>query len=540
MFIILILLASQSFAASVPSVYSLTYYGVQSESAQYHPDSSVVLGALQPIDFFDFKNGALFYDSRVKVDLSKATTHNEINLGLGYRGQLGSNRPKLFGLYGFWDVTHVQDYAFVQQATIGAEFLAPSVRATANAYFAQKDFTLDYVADVSSSAIRSFDNHYFITDQTGDIATVKSLSGMDATCEFSVYHGAEQNLLLQLGYKYFNRDDFITMQGPKVSILGESSMGKQSRRWELFWSHDDFHGASIGLTLSVRYYPERLSHYSSLDLLYSQPVIRDIDVQLSYLQATQGRVGQVDTKQSRSLSVDNVDREIIEGLFDFYVINLDKDTKRLEAFQEQFAKMGLKFNRISAVNGRYLNMQTLLADGKIAGKYARQIRPGEVGICYSQMRVWEGARNNAKPYMVVFEDDVRLPEGFVDNMAALSTYIKGYSFDVLFLGRTTHAAKICQDMHWKYVGCLENPYGLLNEPTMSDPAITMAPYSYGAFAYVVPVTHAQKLIDAHQTIYQPCDVQWWDDRLKLDLKTVNPLWFDHNATAIHDSRSWNA
>lgn len=535
--ILFILLASQSFANAIPGVYSFTYYGVQSDVGQYHPDSSMVLGSFQSIDALKPKNGTFFYDSRVKIDVSKATTHNEINLGLGYRGPVGSNAQKLFGMYGFWDVVHVQDYAFAQQATLGVEYLSPLFRFSTNAYLTQKDFVVDYVSDLSSTAIRSFDKHYFITNQTGEIATIKPLSGMDATCELPVYQYANQNFILQLGYKYFNRDNFITMQGPKLALSGESSIGKQTRRWELFWAHDDFHGSSAGITLLFRHYPERVSHYTPLELLYAQPVIRDIDIQLSYLSAKKGEPGKTSKKQSSLLLVEDVSKEIIQGLFDFYVINLDKDVDRLKAFREQFARMGLEFDRVDAVNGRYLNMQTLVADGKIAGKYAKKILPGEAGVCYSQMKVWESNRKNPKPYIVVFEDDVRLPDDFATKMANLSGIIDNTDFDVLFLGRTTHGVQVCRDAKWNYVGCTEKPYPVLNEPTERDPPITAAPYSYGAFAYIVPVKSTQKLIDAHQTIYHPCDVQWWDSKYHLNLKTVNPLWMDHHSTLLTDSHS---
>ena len=142
----------------------------------------------------------------------------------------------------------------------------------------------------------------------------------------------------------------------------------------------------------------------------------------------------------------------------------------------------------------------------------------------------------------MIEDDVHFPANFYSRMGELIDHLSDRPFDVLFLARHTAAYDVCRDRNWDYVGCIPDPYPVLGEPNPEDGTIVPAPYSWGMFAYVAPTSSLQKLLDAHEVIEHPCDVQWWDKKHGLELATINPLWGDQHSTGSYTSgtsSSWN-
>ena len=64
-----------------------------------------------------------------------------------------------------------------------------------------------------------------------------------------------------------------------------------------------------------------------------------------------------------------------------YVINLDSSTKRLEEFNASFNKTNLNIERISAVDGRLIDIDAFSDDNLCKRQMGRGLQPGEVG-CY--------------------------------------------------------------------------------------------------------------------------------------------------------------
>ncbi|MBC6981838.1 glycosyltransferase family 25 protein [Caulobacter sp. 17J80-11] len=91
-----------------------------------------------------------------------------------------------------------------------------------------------------------------------------------------------------------------------------------------------------------------------------------------------------------------------------FLINLDRDTDRLRLMDEQFARLGLAYERFSAVRGDALGAAARwfhLVDG-----VSPTLTSGEVGCYASHLTVMEMLIERGAPAALVCEDDCRLSE----------------------------------------------------------------------------------------------------------------------------------
>lgn len=90
-----------------------------------------------------------------------------------------------------------------------------------------------------------------------------------------------------------------------------------------------------------------------------------------------------------------------------YVINLDASTERLQTITAQLDKYALKFERVSAVDGRRYDLATLPDyDDKRAKNYmGRSLVGGEIGCYYSHLKVAKVFLESDASYALVLEDD---------------------------------------------------------------------------------------------------------------------------------------
>ena len=95
-----------------------------------------------------------------------------------------------------------------------------------------------------------------------------------------------------------------------------------------------------------------------------------------------------------------------------YVINLDSSTKRLDEFNTAFSKTNLNIERISAVDGRLIEIEAFSDDNLCKKQMGRGLQPGEVGCYLSHKKAIEQFLSTDAPYAIVFEDDAIPNEGF--------------------------------------------------------------------------------------------------------------------------------
>lgn len=84
-----------------------------------------------------------------------------------------------------------------------------------------------------------------------------------------------------------------------------------------------------------------------------------------------------------------------------YLINLDRSTDRLAYMDSQFKRLGIPYERVSAVDGRSL-------DGKKLTAAFQTMSSGEAGCFYSHRRVWDIVGRCDDTHAAVFEDDIHL------------------------------------------------------------------------------------------------------------------------------------
>ncbi|MEH0073535.1 glycosyltransferase family 25 protein [Pannonibacter sp. Pt2] len=96
-----------------------------------------------------------------------------------------------------------------------------------------------------------------------------------------------------------------------------------------------------------------------------------------------------------------------------YLINLDRDAKRLAFVDGQLKEFGIAYTRFSAFLGTDIPdwLKPLFLDG--SGRIAAELTAGEVGCYASHLAVMKLIAEGQRP-AVVLEDDIKLYCGFLD------------------------------------------------------------------------------------------------------------------------------
>jgi len=99
--------------------------------------------------------------------------------------------------------------------------------------------------------------------------------------------------------------------------------------------------------------------------------------------------------------------------FSAYLINLDRDTERLSFMHEQLTRLGIAYERISALRGTDTEaLEAYDAGSAITSGYA--LSDGEIGCAASHRRAYELMLKHDAKYALILEDDVELPKDFSD------------------------------------------------------------------------------------------------------------------------------
>lgn len=115
--------------------------------------------------------------------------------------------------------------------------------------------------------------------------------------------------------------------------------------------------------------------------------------------------------------------------FSVYVINLKKNTERLNNFMNEYNKSDLKdipLNVFSAIVGKELDLvnyitpaaykQILTSEVLNNRKYHYELTRGAVGCYLSHLNIWKKIAESDKKYGLIFEDDVKIANDFFSRM----------------------------------------------------------------------------------------------------------------------------
>lgn len=100
-------------------------------------------------------------------------------------------------------------------------------------------------------------------------------------------------------------------------------------------------------------------------------------------------------------------------MFSTFVINLDKDTERMDFMEKQLNKASIQYVRHAAIDGRNYVPQASEYDQNLALKQGGHILlPGEVGCALSHAQIIARIVEDKIPFSLVLEDDILIPENF--------------------------------------------------------------------------------------------------------------------------------
>jgi glycosyl transferase family 25 len=198
-----------------------------------------------------------------------------------------------------------------------------------------------------------------------------------------------------------------------------------------------------------------------------------------------------------------------------FVINLDRDTQRMEWMRAQLVAMGLPFERISGVLGSAMNDAELARDyddGKAKWRRARSLTPAEIGCAMSHIKAYREIVARGIEAALVMEDDVVLPAELGVLLASCAAHVDAKRPEVWLLT----AASVNESVRSVF------------ESTTGH-SLRRFRSGFAAGAYVVTLTGAQALL---AELYPVGDVaDCWERLVRFRVVDIfafapNPVWID--------------
>lgn len=173
-----------------------------------------------------------------------------------------------------------------------------------------------------------------------------------------------------------------------------------------------------------------------------------------------------------------------------YVINLDKDTDRLQFFSDNFKRLNLEFERISAVNGRNFHEQDYQEFMRLRPRNNNKswLR-GQMGCFLSHFAAWELVANGTEEYCAVFEDDVHISDD-LKTILQDSSWIPNTA-DIIRLETSTNRIRLSNAPSVQHNG--RTAYKVMST-------------SWNAGAYILNRSTAKKLVALPLAEHQPSDI----------------------------------
>ena len=107
----------------------------------------------------------------------------------------------------------------------------------------------------------------------------------------------------------------------------------------------------------------------------------------------------------------------------FYVINLDRSTERLELISSQLSNQKINIKRIPAIDGIELNIGKEADDAMCKSEMGRSIQPGEVGCFLSHIKALETFISSKSDFAVILEDDAIIQSEFYIRIKTLCNFL---------------------------------------------------------------------------------------------------------------------
>lgn len=199
------------------------------------------------------------------------------------------------------------------------------------------------------------------------------------------------------------------------------------------------------------------------------------------------------------------------------VINLDRATDRMDEATRNLQKNGLSFTRFPAVCGRTLDAGLVaeLTAPQPGCAFKRPLTPAEVGCFASHLLIWHKIAQGGHDRVIVLEDDARLFDGAIPNLATLAR--APADWDLL---------KLC------YAWRGPVPTGT---PSIAQPSRI----PYGTTGYALTREAAARLVASVVPFSRPVDIEiktWWEHGLSVKVAhpPIGDSAHDHALTSAID------
>jgi glycosyl transferase family 25 len=202
-----------------------------------------------------------------------------------------------------------------------------------------------------------------------------------------------------------------------------------------------------------------------------------------------------------------------------YLINLEKNEKRLKNSSAQFDAQNITYVRIDAVNGWALSVDEIAevydaAENETRGKHP--LVPAEIGCYLSHIAAWQQIADGQEEGGFIFEDDFLANENLAEILSLLST--PDASWDMIKLFSFDQDPKIVHD-----------------QPLGSKFRV-VAPYRVPTclIGYGLTKDAAKQLVARAVPFFRPVDEdqKWfWETGLRVDLVLPSPISVGDQETA---------
>jgi glycosyl transferase family 25 len=193
-----------------------------------------------------------------------------------------------------------------------------------------------------------------------------------------------------------------------------------------------------------------------------------------------------------------------------YVINLDKDTERLEKIDAQLRRYGIAYERFPAILG--VTVGSHPAFSSFCNTFCTDSMKG---CALSHTRIWKEMIEKDYKAVLILEDDAILADDFDARFRATWSQVPS-DYDILYLG----CGFKCEND--SFVPAVVNKV-LGHTPEQVDDKIKSVSGSVGFYGYVLKNDAARKLKSAPIHTHIDLQMQFWIQEYDLAAYSVNPL-----------------
>lgn len=132
-----------------------------------------------------------------------------------------------------------------------------------------------------------------------------------------------------------------------------------------------------------------------------------------------------------------------------YLINLDSSTERLQQADEQLKKFAIPYQRISAVDGRQLDLTKFSQYDSTQAwqQMGRDLLGAEIGCYLSHIKCIEQFLQSDADYAIVLEDDLNIKNNFLPIISESLHWLEQQNIEWYLMNIGSHKRKFSKKLH---------------------------------------------------------------------------------------------